>query len=302
MAEVYGMSILVGGVFLLFYLAFLLGVYVLTQFGLYRMARHAGIPGAWLAFVPIGSGYITGLLAERAVYTYTGQRRRLALWNTLLPAVTAAGVILIVILALADSPLNAGVWLGLIAMLVGGIVGFVVFCYSLYYIFKDYAPDNAVLFTLLGIFLGIYWIFFLVVMNAVPVSVTGFGVYPYGRPKYDKYHQWPQTPPDQPGYGPYGPQGGYGGYPGQGYGQGQSSPYTTRPQDYAGGRGSYPPPGGFGGMGAGYDPAHPERYAPPAQGPAPGSQAGSQPNPGAAPSDPPADAPREEKDSRGPEL
>ena len=270
------MGFAMAGVVLLIYLVFLLGIYVLSQFGLYRMARHAGIPGAWLAFIPVGNGYITGLLAERAVFTYTGRQRRLAFWNLLLQGIITGLALLMIILSLGTSG-SDGIYfiigLAVIFSAILSIAAAIVYIYSLYYIFKDYAPDNAVLFTILGVVFSIYWIFLLVVMNVVPVSVTGFGTYPYGRPKYDKYHQWPQNPPQQPGYGPQGGYGGYQGYPNQGYsgyqggypGQGPQpgGSYTTRPGDYAPGPGAYPPPN-FNNMGGGYDPNHPQQYSSPA--------------------------------------
>ena len=212
----------------------------------------------------MAGGYVLGLLAERAVYTFTGRQRRLALWNVLLPGIAVGGAVLMGVAAVVSPRSWGTLTLLSLLLILGSIAGFAVFCYSLYYVFKDYAPDNTALFTILGIFLGIYWIFFLVVMNTVPVSVTGFGAYLYGRPKYDKDHRWPRNPPDQPGYG--GGYGGYGGPGGPGYPGGQGSPYTTRPEDYRsrqGGApqgGQYPPPGGFGGLGGGYDPAHPGYY------------------------------------------
>ena len=268
----YAAGFAVGVLLIGVYLALMVGIYILCQFGLYRMAKHAGIPGAWLAFVPVAGGYVLGLLAERAVYTFTGRQRRLALWNVLLPGIAVGGAVLMGVAAVVSPRSWGTLTLLSLLLILGSIAGFAVFCYSLYYVFKDYAPDNTVLFTVLGIFLGIYWIFFLVVMNTVPVSVTGFGAYLYGRPKYDKDHRWPRNPPDQPGYGGgYGGYGGYGGPGGPGYPGGQSSPYTTRPEDYRsrqdyppqGGApqgGQYPPPGGFGGLGGGYDPAHPGYY------------------------------------------
>ena len=75
------MSIIFMIVGLLFYLVMLVGVQILCTFGLWRMANHAGVPHAWLAFLPVGNAYVTGMLAERAIYTYTGKRSRLALWT-----------------------------------------------------------------------------------------------------------------------------------------------------------------------------------------------------------------------------
>lgn len=228
---------------LLFYLVILGGTWVLVSFGPYRMAKHAGIPRPWLALLPVGNAWVLGLLAERSVYAHTQRPRRLAFWNTLLQALPLAALVLLFPLALADWDFNPLIGISLLVLVVSGLVGIVMYYYCIYHIFKDYAPDNALLYLLLGIFFNIYWIFFLVEMNTVPVSVTGFGTFPGGRPKYDRYHQWnqgfaaPGYPP--PGYGPQGPA--YTTNPGQ-------QTYTTNPgqQTYQGqgpqfyqGQGSY---------------------------------------------------------------
>lgn len=223
---------------LLFYLVILGGTWVLVSFGPYRMAKHAGIPRPWLALLPVGNAWILGLLAERSVYAHTQRPRRLAFWNTLLQALPLAALVLLFPLALADWDFNPLIGISLLVLVVSGLVGIVMYYYCIYHIFKDYAPDNALLYLLLGIFFNIYWIFFLVEMNTVPVSVTGFGTFPGGRPKYDRYHQWnqgfaaPGYPP--PGYGPQGPA--YTTNPGQQTYQGQG------PQFYQGQGGYYQPP------------------------------------------------------------
>lgn len=225
-------------VVLLFYFVILGGVWVLVSFGPYRMAKHAGIPRPWLALLPVGNAWVLGLLAERSVYAYTQRPRRLAFWNTLLQALPLAALVLLFPLALADWDFNPLIGISLLVLVVSGLAGVVMYYYCIYHIFKDYAPDNALLYLLLGIFFNIYWIFFLVEMNTVPVSVTGFGAFPGGRPKYDRYHRWNQGFAG-PGYPPpgYGPQGAaYTTNPGQQTYQGQG------PQFYQGQGGYYQPP------------------------------------------------------------
>lgn len=232
---------------LLVYLLFFAGFYILCNFGLWRMASHAGVPHAWLAWVPFGSAYAAGMLAERSVYTFTGRRSRLALWCPALQGIAFMGVLMVLGFAILDMDFGAPVVLALLLCILGTLAAAVVYFYALYYIFKDYAPENAVLYTLLGILFGIYWIFQLVEMNTVPVSVTGFGAWPGGRPKYNRSHQWNAGYP------------GYPGYPGQpgGYAAGsapQQGCYTTNPgqqqgppqQPYQGqGPQFYQPQGGY---------------------------------------------------------
>ena len=235
-----GALLLIAG--LLVYLAIIAGLSVLLGFGRYRMAKHAGIPHAWLGLVPFGNAYITGLLAERAVYTYTGKKRSLAFWYLIAQCVVFVGALAVLGLAIWDIDFGLGVGMAVLGLFLGLIACFALGIYCVYYVFKDYSPDNATIYIVLSILFHIYWIFLLVEMNTVPVSVTGFGTWPYGRPKYNQYHQWqvPQGPvgaqPQQPyEWEPVQPFGNNGGQPGQ------PPPYQGQgPQFYHGGQ---PPQG-----------------------------------------------------------
>ena len=192
----------------LVYLAVFAGLFVLTSFGVYRMASHAGVPHPWLGLVPFGNAYVTGLLAERSVYVYTDKKRSLAFWCPIFQALALVGLMAVVGLALLDADFGFWVVISLLVFFVGFTVYLVLSIYCQYYIFKDYSPDNSTLYIVLSILFHIHWIFLLVEMNTVPVSVTGFGVWPNGRPKYDRYHQWqaggPASPyPAPPSQGPY---------------------------------------------------------------------------------------------------
>ncbi len=87
---------------LLFYLGLAFAFHLLYAFGPYRMAKHAGIPHAWLGLFPIGTSWLVGLLAERSLYSYTGRRLRLALWTPALWGIGTCGAFLTLGLALAD--------------------------------------------------------------------------------------------------------------------------------------------------------------------------------------------------------
>ena len=88
---------------LLFYLAFAFAIHLLYAFGPYRMAKHAGIPHAWIGLFPIGTSWLIGLLAERSLYCCTGRRLRLALWTPALQGIGTCGALMVVGLALADA-------------------------------------------------------------------------------------------------------------------------------------------------------------------------------------------------------
>ena len=184
--------------YLLFFFVTFAVMVALLGFGLWRMAKNAGIPHAWVAFLPLGNGYILGLLADRSRNCYTGKAPRLGLafWLPMTQALAFFGGLGVFGLALGRTPFNFLVVLFILALLLGMVVSVALNFFCVYYIFKDYAPENAVLYTVLGILLGIYWVFLLVEMNTVPVSVAGPGPFPYGRPKYGRQQQpWPQQGP-----------------------------------------------------------------------------------------------------------
>lgn len=203
--------------FLALWLGLFVGMFVLMGFGLYRMAQHAGAPCPWMAFIPVASSYLTGLLAERAYYTYNGRTRRLAWWcviANLIPlgifAIFMAFFFRTVFAAGGPPAPEAIVGFSPMVYLLNlvAIAPMVLYGYCLYYLFRDYSPDNAVLFTIVGVLFNISFVFLLIERNTVPVSVTGFGFYPYGRPKYDRWHRWNQVPPQQAGPGNWPPPGG----------------------------------------------------------------------------------------------
>lgn len=177
---------------------------ILPRIGGYKMAKHAGIPRPWLAFLPIVSGYVSGLLAERSCYFYTGRKRRLSLWLPISSAVylVAPCVLWGIILGI----LYQKIFLGpaqqaviSVAVLALELVCFALKLYASYYLLKDYAPKHPLLLLVAGTILGISFVYLFALRNTVPVSVTGPGEYPEGRPKYDKRHRWSQTPPRQIG-------------------------------------------------------------------------------------------------------
>lgn len=184
--------------YLLFAFAILAVTMVITGLGLWKMAKNAGVPYAWTAFLPVGNGYVTGMLADRSRYFYTGKAPRLGLafWLPVvqvLPVFGGLGMFGLVLMG--GSIFNFLVGLFFLSLFAGTIAAVVLGIYSVYYVFKDYAPDNVLLYTVLGILFNICWVFLLVEMNTVPVSVTGFRSFPGGRPRYGR-----QPAPGQPAY------------------------------------------------------------------------------------------------------
>ena len=181
------------------WLVYLLAL-ILPRIGFYKMAKHAGIPRPWLAFPPIVSGYISGLLVERSCYFYTGRKRRLSLWLPISSAVSLAALCVLwgVILGILYQKISLGLaqqTVISVAVLALELVCFALKLYASYYLLKDYAPKHPLLLLITGMILGIGFVYTFALRNIVPVSVTGPGAYPYGRPKYDRWHRWGQMPP-----------------------------------------------------------------------------------------------------------
>ncbi len=123
-----------GGILvLLFGLAIFIGlvvIYVFTALALKTMADHRNIENSWLAFVPIANFYIIGLLIGKITLAgYTIEQTELVL-----PAVLAAGIFL-----------NSLPVIGSLISLLGTAASLIAF----YHLFKKYAPENAVLYTVL---------------------------------------------------------------------------------------------------------------------------------------------------------
>lgn len=215
---------LVLGLYGIFLFLLMVGMMILSGLGPYRMARHAGIPRPWMAFIPVANLYLIGLLAERSYYVYKGRGKKLSRRSVIFALIPlAASLVLYAALLFSIfyhriDALYAPVILLFPLWILSFIPALVNYVCCLYYLFRDYAPDNAVLYTIISILFRIAFVFLLVERDTVPVSVTGFGAYPGGRPKYDRWHQWSQMPPQQYPPGAYPPRGG--------------GPGTTGPEDY----------------------------------------------------------------------
>lgn len=231
------------GVLVPFY--FLLGslpaiaCWLLLSYPVYCMGKNAGVPSPGLSWVPlVGPYYTLGLLAERSWFSRKGFRKGFAKRNLWLPIVilviALVGIIALFVTVISEvangiyydefSGLSA-ISIGMIALLwclvllVLGIITFVFQMTTLYQVYQDYTPDNAVLFLILSLLFHPLAIIIILLIHKerVPVSVAG-RTYP-GQPNYQKpgegmgYYQ-------QPGYG-YAAQN-----PGQGYQQpGQNGAY-----------------------------------------------------------------------------
>ena len=204
----YGLGAMFGilGVLMLLVLGGMLAFYLLHSAALYRMACNAGMQNPWLAWIPIARSYILGSLCDRAAYYQGGKRWNLAVVLTVvsavhqvLPGFIGAGALARWNGSVYGPFYGSGAWEGFTGMF-SSLAGFVVtavFAFALYHLYKDYAPGQEVLFTVLSVIFSSAApaIILFMLRNRVPVSVTGYGPPPPGYQGYPGY-----GPPPPPGY------------------------------------------------------------------------------------------------------
>lgn len=135
------------GVFVLIGIAF----YVLMSLGLMKLAENKGIENAWLAWIPIANMYILGLVIED-----------LQIFNYDIPKIE----VVLPVGSLVVGILGAIPVLGQLIAIAFAIVSIA----ALYKLFKMYRPESAVLFTVLGIILGLAPVFVFIIRNDQPVA------------------------------------------------------------------------------------------------------------------------------------
>lgn len=145
-------------------------VYVLQALALQTMAKRRGIANAWLAWVPVGSSWLLGAIAD----DINARRGKKTSYGILLLVVTAAGM-------------GAGFSLFLIPFLglfsgLFSVAVMVVYYIALYEVYRDYAPRNAVLYLVLSILLGIHWVWLFLLREKRPLSLGGDPDRPAPRP------------------------------------------------------------------------------------------------------------------------
>lgn len=198
--------VVIGLVLLLMALA--LVEYVLNGIALSRMARNAGHPSPFLAWIPVANDYLLGSLCERSQLALTGKQWRFSVILPVLDLVSILGGGIFTKLFrdtpsdsydLLDNTLSAGS--GLLRL-----AATVVMIFALYQLFRDYAPGKETLYTVLAVILGGLGraILLMTLRDRIPLSAQsqswgGWGPAGGYPPQGGPY----QTPP--PYYGPQGP-------------------------------------------------------------------------------------------------
>lgn len=148
-------------IFVLLMLAFAIVSYVLSSVGLYRIAKRRGIHHPWLAWIPVGNGWLLGSISDH--YQYVAKQKvtkHRKVMLTLQIISCAFGFVYGLFTALtAIAGNSAGSAIGMIAVMViaylaalGISIAYTVFCYISYYdLFQSCKPGTAVVFLVLGI-------------------------------------------------------------------------------------------------------------------------------------------------------
>ena len=128
--------------------------YVLQSIGLYTIAKRRGIQNPWLAWLPIGSEWIAGSIADQYRYVAKGEEtnRRIILLALGVAGMAASGLVTaigedIAFLNLVVSALE--------------IASLVFWHISLYDLYTSCNPKNNVLYLVLGIIFGFLPAFFI---------------------------------------------------------------------------------------------------------------------------------------------
>ena len=171
--------------FALFILLLIFGAaaftYIGEALGLYRMMRTTGLSHAWTAWVPLCNLYALGALADHQASRNEGKttnyRKKLLIWTLILFvlcmlflvaffATAVAGILEgFFNVLLADDPTQVApgdnlqyalvLCAVMIPLYVVDIITIVYYCIALHRVHKLFAPDNAVVLTVLAIFVSI---------------------------------------------------------------------------------------------------------------------------------------------------
>lgn len=179
-----GAAMGIGGFFAVFFLVFYLLMfayaiitYVLMALGMHSIAKRRGIRHPWLSWLPLGDLWILGSISDQYQYVAKGKvrsRRKvllgLAIAGMCLLFLMMIGLIVGTVGMIASEAGSEAVFgivlaaalLQYVAIFVLAIISVVFQYIALYDLYASCNPDNAVLFLVLSIFLGIapFFVFF----------------------------------------------------------------------------------------------------------------------------------------------
>ena len=200
-----GALVVVYLVMMLFVAAWGIVSYVFTSLGFYSMAKRRGINNPWLAWIPVGNYWIAGSISDQYQQVAKGKdtRRRtilliLALSGYALAIISSgASVAQIMSVIMADHGYNSyGTGMaayGLMGLMSSGlsIASSVVYYFCLYDLYASAKPENAVLYIVLSILVGVATPFLI-----FSCRIHDLGMVPPPQPQYYSpvYGQQPTAP------------------------------------------------------------------------------------------------------------
>ncbi len=148
------------GIVIFLAIAISLTVYVFYAISLYTLANKRGMKNTFLAFIPIANTYFLGKITDdicRTMNQKTNYAQKLLVFNIIS---VAASIILSPLLLVAGLLRNVAVLLVVVMLfylliLLANVCYLVFFYIALYKIYKEYAPNNAVLFEIISIIVNI---------------------------------------------------------------------------------------------------------------------------------------------------
>jgi hypothetical protein len=174
-AGVLGFFAVFFGIFYLIMLAFSVAKYVLHALGLYVVAKRRGIRNPWLSWIPIAEVWILGSLSDQYQYVKKGKirnRRKVLLGLNIGMCLAIIPLLISIVgaaLSEATGSMNSDAAFGVmlatmlltyLAIIVLGIILLIFEYIALYDLYASCNPDNAVLYLVLTIFLGVVLPFF----------------------------------------------------------------------------------------------------------------------------------------------
>lgn len=161
--------LLVVAAVLLVVLAYVAVCYIFNSIGLYTIAKNRGMKNPFLAFIPIANSYYLGKISDDINATMNKKSSN-AIWllvlNIIFFVLDFVYIIISALTALTGSYAVMGGIALIYLLLLAANVTYSVFSYiSLYKIFKEYAPENSVLFLVLSILFGINAFFLFAIRN-----------------------------------------------------------------------------------------------------------------------------------------
>ncbi len=155
MSNIFLATFFIGMIVLFVVLAISVTIYALYSIGLYKMAKKLSLPSPWMAFVPIASSYLLGLMAETPSFG-----KKTLKYSYILLILQAVNFVVSILYSLLTSLYmfhNFGGILILVYLIYfGTIIATNVFNYiALYRLFNIFSPQNAVNFTVLSILFSI---------------------------------------------------------------------------------------------------------------------------------------------------